>query len=173
MSMAFIGLGSNLANPLRQIKTALEAIQQIVDTQLVKVSQFYCSEPWGVSEQPLFVNAVAELNTQLNPEELLKQLQFIENAQHRDRNGVRFGPRTIDLDILLFDQLQLNLPNLTVPHPYLTQREFVVYPLAEIAPNLQLPTGQSIDAIKSQLSSNNMQILTGETYDHSNLSRHI
>lgn len=134
----FLGLGSNLAQPLVQLSRALREIHEIPNTSLVRVSSFYDTVPVGLAEQPNFVNAVAELQTQLNPSELLNHLIEIEAAHQRVRT-VRDGPRTLDLDILLYDDTCMNEPMLTIPHPRMHERAFVLWPLAEIAPELAIP----------------------------------
>ncbi len=150
MSIVYLGLGSNRDNPVRQLGTALSSIAQLDQVAVARVSSFYQSQPWGELDQPEFVNAVAKIITSLPPLALLAALQLIEKQQKRVRL-VRWGPRTIDLDILLFDQLELNLAELVVPHPLLLQREFVVYPLHEIAPCLQLPSGEFLADYKARL----------------------
>lgn len=134
----FLGLGSNLEQPLVQLSRALREIHEIPNTALVRVSSFYDTVPIGLAEQPNFVNAVAELQTTLNPSELLSHLIEIEAAHQRVRT-VRDGPRTLDLDILLFDNISMNEPMLTIPHPRMHERAFVLWPLAEIAPELAIP----------------------------------
>ncbi len=137
----FLGLGSNLEQPLAQLARALRAVDEIPGTALVRVSSFYDTAPVGPTGQPNFVNAVAELQTTLSPQALLKHLLNIEAAQYRvrDANTVRNGPRTLDLDILLFGKQQIDEPDLTIPHPRMHQRAFVLWPLAEIAPELEIP----------------------------------
>lgn len=143
MMQAYIGLGGNLDNPRGQVERALVELGQIPDTRLVAQSPLYRSAPVGPGEQPDYVNAAALLETSLSPLELLDALQAIEQAHQRVRIE-RWGPRTLDLDILLIDQQTIASERLTVPHPYLTQRNFVLYPLADIAPDLVLPDGTSL-----------------------------
>jgi len=140
---AYIGLGSNLQNPFEQLEKALIALSELPQTELVCVSSFYRSVPVGPPDQPDYLNAVAALDTGLSPLELLDALQAIEQAQGRVR-GERWGARTLDLDILLFGRQIINSTRLFVPHPCMSQRAFVLYPLAEIAPNSALPNGQSL-----------------------------
>ncbi len=139
---AYIGLGSNQQNPLLQIHNALIALKQIPQTELAGYSRLYRSKPIGPVDQPDFVNAVAAIDTCLDAHALLSELQSIEQQQGRVRNGVRWGPRTLDLDLLLFGDEQFNTGRLTVPHPGLLQRDFVLYPLYEIAPDLQFNSGE-------------------------------
>lgn len=144
MERVYIGLGSNLATPLEQLRNALAALAALPQTQLVAQSSFYASDPLGPADQPRYVNAVAALDSELSPLALLDALQTIELEQGRTRKAERWGPRTLDLDILLFGERQLDEPRLTVPHYHMHARAFVLYPLAEIAPDLQLPDGRTL-----------------------------
>ena len=141
MSHVYIGLGSNLALPKKQIQDACASLATLPDTALIKCSSLYKSQPMGPQDQPDYVNAVALIETALSPESLLQQTQLIENQQGRIRKANRWGPRTLDLDMLLFGEQQINNEHLTVPHSGMKQREFVLYPLFEIAPDLILPCG--------------------------------
>lgn len=148
MERVYLGLGSNLAEPLRQLRDALAAIAELPHSRLAAVSSFYASDPLGPPDQPRYVNAVAALDTDLAPLELLDALQRIEREQGRVRKAERWGPRTLDLDILLFGERLLAEERLTVPHYHMHARAFVLYPLAEIAPaDLQLPDGRSLPAL--------------------------
>ncbi len=139
---AYIGLGSNLQNPPDQIRMAMRAISKIPQTRIVTDSGLFLSKPLvppsGPVPQPDYYNAVVKIETGLGPYELLDQLQQIEHAQQRKR-GQHWGPRTIDLDILMFDNMQTKDERLTLPHPGLHQREFVLYPLRNIDPALAIP----------------------------------
>jgi 2-amino-4-hydroxy-6-hydroxymethyldihydropteridine diphosphokinase len=147
MTPAYIGLGSNLQEPLRQLRAALQAIARLPSSQLLRVSSTYRSAAVGPGEQPDYLNAVLQLETALQPAELLTALQAIEVAQGRVRR-VRWGARSLDLDILLYGDRQIATPSLTVPHPELQRRNFVLYPLAEIAgPNLVLPDGTELGTL--------------------------
>lgn len=137
--VAYIGLGSNLHDPLEQINRALEALKRLPGTRFVKASKCYRSAPLGPPGQPDYVNAVAAIETRLPPFELLTALQAIENAQGRVREGQRWAPRTLDLDLLVYGEETLATETLTVPHPQMHLREFVLYPLFEIAPDLHIP----------------------------------
>lgn len=142
---AYVGLGSNLDTPVAQVTAGFEALSRIPATRLVARSRLYGSAPMGPSDQPDYVNAVAKLDTSLDPHALLDQLQTTESAAGRDRSGKRWGPRTLDLDLLLYDDLHCRDERLTLPHPGVSERAFVLVPLAEIAPALTLPgTGESI-----------------------------
>jgi 2-amino-4-hydroxy-6-hydroxymethyldihydropteridine diphosphokinase len=147
MIEVYIGLGSNLALPEKQLQAASDSLAVLSGTRLLKCSSLYRSQPMGPQEQPDYVNAVALIETALSPETLLQHTQLIENQQGRVRNGKRWGPRTLDLDILLFGQEQIDTEHLTVPHSGLKQREFVLYPLFEIAPDLILPCGVKLSEL--------------------------
>lgn len=150
MERTYIGLGSNLAEPREQLRCALMALDALPDCHLVAASSRYVSDPLGPADQPRYNNAVAALDTGLSPLQLLDALQAIELAQGRERKADRWGPRTLDLDILLFGERMLDEPRLTVPHYHLHARAFVLYPLAEIAPqNLQLPDGRRLAELLS------------------------
>ena len=145
MERVYIGLGSNLAEPRRQLDAALAAIAALPGCQLIATSSFYASDPLGPADQPRYVNAVAALDTTLEPLQLLDALQRIELEQGRVRKAERWGPRTLDLDILLFGDRLLSEERLSVPHYHMHARAFVLYPLAEIAPaGLQLADGRSL-----------------------------
>jgi len=141
----FIALGSNLDGPEGQLRRAVEALERLPESRLMEVSSFYRSSPMGPQDQPDYLNAVACLHTRLGPEALLDALQAIEAAQGRVREGEpRWGPRPLDLDILLYDQLTLESERLVIPHPGVFQRNFVLYPLHEIRPDLIFPGGESL-----------------------------
>ncbi|MEQ1529744.1 MAG: 2-amino-4-hydroxy-6-hydroxymethyldihydropteridine diphosphokinase [Methylococcales bacterium] len=136
---AYIGLGSNLAEPIAQIKAARRHIADLDGVQELAFSNLYQSAPMGPPDQPDYVNAVMAIATKLAPMPLLRQLQAIENAQGRVRQGERWGARTLDLDILLYGQQQIALPDLVVPHTGMTERAFVLYPLNELDSELIIP----------------------------------
>ena len=136
---AYIGLGGNLDQPAERIRSARRAIQDLTGVREAGFSSLYQSTPLGPQDQPDYVNAVMAIDVDLEPLELLDRLQAIESAHGRVRVGERWGPRTLDLDILLYGEEILHLERLTVPHPGLADREFVLYPLAEIAPELRVP----------------------------------
>lgn len=145
MDRVYIGLGSNLAEPRQQLRSALDALTRIPKTQLAAVSSLYLSDPLGPPDQPRYHNAVAALNTSLPPLALLDALQAIELAHGRQRKAERWGPRTLDLDILLFGDRLISDSRLTVPHYHMHARAFVLYPLAEIAiDGLRLADGRSL-----------------------------
>lgn len=136
---AFIGLGSNLDDPRQQVARALAELAGLPETTLAAQSGLYRSAPMGPPDQPAYINAVARLETRLAPEALLDALQAIEVRHARVRSGERWGPRTLDLDILLYGDARIDSPRLQVPHPGLAERNFVLQPLAEIAPDLDVP----------------------------------
>ncbi len=139
MTIAYVGLGSNLAEPRKQIETALRALSGLPRTALRARSRLYATEPWGRTDQPPFVNAVAELDTQLSARALLDALLAVERQAGRERNGERWGPRILDLDVLLYGDARIHEPALHVPHPRLHERAFALLPLAEIAPGIDVP----------------------------------
>lgn len=142
--VAYIGLGSNLGQPVENLKSALQAIETHGQMVLNASSNFYSSSPMGPKDQPDYVNAVCRVKTSLQPQELLAILQDIENKHGRERIGDRWGPRTLDLDILLYNDLILNTQNLTLPHYGMQDREFVLVPLFEIAPDMIMQDGRSL-----------------------------
>lgn len=143
MERIYIGLGSNLADPAEQLRNALNALGQLPQTSLAGVSAFYQSDSL-LPGQPRYTNAVAALDSELAPLDLLDALQAIENDQGRERLE-RWGPRTLDLDILLFDDRLIDEPRLKVPHYQIQERAFVLYPLAELAPkDLRLADGRTL-----------------------------
>ncbi|WP_192459202.1 2-amino-4-hydroxy-6-hydroxymethyldihydropteridine diphosphokinase [Musicola keenii] len=144
MTRVYLALGSNLAQPLHQVESALQALDAITETRLVRCSSFYRSRPLGPQDQPDYLNAVAELDTGLAPEALLDHTQRIEQQQGRVRKDHRWGPRTLDLDILLFGEQIIQTERLTVPHYDMKNREFMLYPLAELAPDLVFPDGECL-----------------------------
>jgi 2-amino-4-hydroxy-6-hydroxymethyldihydropteridine diphosphokinase len=132
----FIALGTNLGEDLeRNLNTALEGIGQLPHTKIVRVSSFLRTEPWGAPDQPCFLNAVAEIRTELEPLELLHALKQLESRMGRVPS-YRWGPRRIDLDIILYGERAMDLPGLKIPHPRYREREFVLSPLREIAPEI-------------------------------------
>ena len=143
---AFVGLGSNLDDPQGQLERAFASLAGIDDTALAARSSLYCSTPLGPQDQPDFLNAVAALDTRLEAEVLLDRLQDIETGQGRVRER-HWGPRTLDLDLLLYGTRRISTPRLTVPHPGLPLRAFVLYPLAELAPDLVVPGFGTVAAL--------------------------
>ncbi len=145
----YIGLGSNLDNPEQQIASALQSLSEIKDSRLISDSGLFKSPPMGPQDQPDYLNAAALIETELNAELLLDQLQAIENQHGRIRTR-HWGERTLDLDILLYGDEIVNTERLTVPHAGLAEREFVLYPLQKINPELNVPgKGNIMDLIEA------------------------
>ncbi len=138
MSLAYIALGANLGDPAATVNAAFAALDRLPQSRLLAKSALYRTTPVGIADQPEFVNAAAQLDTMLAPEALLDALLGIEQTFGRIR-AERNGPRTLDLDLLLYDELTLSTPRLTLPHPRLHLRAFVLQPLAELAPELEIP----------------------------------
>lgn len=136
---AYIGLGSNLDGPMSQVMQALEELDQLPQSRCVARSSLYLSKPMGPPDQPEYVNAAAALDTSLGAEQLLQCLQALEQRHGRVRGGQRWGARALDLDLLAYGQARIDTEVLTVPHPGIVARDFVLYPLYEIAPALELP----------------------------------
>ena len=141
MTVAYIAIGSNLASPLDQVNAAIAALAAIPQSQLLAQSAFYRTPPLGPQDQPDYLNAAVALNTALAPEALLDHTQRIELEQGRVRKAERWGPRTLDLDIMLFGDEVINTPRLTVPHYDMKSRAFMLLPLNEIAPGLRFADG--------------------------------
>lgn len=156
MTPAYIALGSNLRSPQSQLKKAVAALNMLPDTQLIRVSSIYRSAAVGPGTQPDYLNAVLLLETKLSAPALLDAMQQIELKQGRMRD-IRWGPRTLDLDLLLYGEANITSLNLTVPHPRMRQRNFVLYPLREISDtNLVLPDGSDLDTLLRQCSRNGL-----------------
>lgn len=142
----FIGLGSNLNSPLEQVSQAIEEIASLPGCELTTSSSLYKSAPIGPQDQPDFINAVVEIYTTLDPHSLLDQLQSLEQQHQRIRER-HWGPRTLDLDLLLYGNSIIQTERLTVPHAFMQERSFVLYPLAEISPELQIPGGEQLSSL--------------------------
>ena len=138
MTLAYIGLGSNLDDPRLQVNSALAALDGLPSTRLLRQSSLYRSAPWGLIDQPDFINAVAELETALDAASLLAKLIELELRLGRSLNSVRWGPRRIDLDLLVHGEETTTSPGLQLPHPRIGERAFVLMPLAELTPDLEL-----------------------------------
>lgn len=139
MTRAYVALGSNQDNPIAQVESGFEALAALPETVLLRRSSLFRTPPWGFDAQPDFINAVAEIDTRSTPPRLLRAMQAIEQAHGRDRSGPRWGPRTLDLDLLLYADLRLTTPTLQLPHPRIAARAFVLLPLAELSPALDVP----------------------------------
>jgi len=148
---AYIGLGSNLADPQLQVTTALEELNAIERTRLLEASSLYASQPMGPSDQPDYINAVAKIATQLSAQDLLKALQAIEQAHQRERKSERWGPRTLDLDIILYGDEQIDSKTLQIPHYGVAEREFVLIPLQELQADLIIPGKGAVEELIAKL----------------------
>ena len=153
---AYIGIGSNLQNPFLQVTSALEQLSLVEETELHSFSSMFSSRPMGPPDQPPYVNAVAWLKTRLEAHSLLLNLQVIENEHGRTRLGEHWGPRTLDLDILVYGNYILKSQTLTVPHPGIKSREFVLYPLHEVNKNLIIPSLGAIHRIQPRCYANGL-----------------
>ncbi|MGB5133391.1 MAG: 2-amino-4-hydroxy-6-hydroxymethyldihydropteridine diphosphokinase [Steroidobacteraceae bacterium] len=136
---AYVALGSNLDDPRRQVERAFDALARLADTRLVSRSGLWRSAPMGPKHQPEFINAVAGLLTRRDPHALLQDLRGLERRMGKVEPAIRWGPRVIDLDLLMVGEARCDEPGLQLPHPGMHQRNFVLYPLAEIAPSLWIP----------------------------------
>ncbi|WP_163559916.1 2-amino-4-hydroxy-6-hydroxymethyldihydropteridine diphosphokinase [Halomonas sp. NO4] len=146
----YVGLGSNLDDPQGHVERALEELDRLPLTRRLSGSRLYASRPLGPQDQPDFINAAARLESRLSPLALLDQLQALEQ-RHRRLRRRRWGPRTLDLDLLLYGGLSLHTPRLTLPHPEMLGRSFVMVPLAELAGSWTLPDGRTIAAVAAGL----------------------
>ncbi len=147
MYSAYVGLGANLGDPAAQLRAALTAIASLDGTQVVATSRFYRSAPMGPPDQPEYCNAVCHVQTRLAPRALLDALIGIERTAGRIRGGERWGPRRLDLDLLHVEGLQRDEPGLNLPHPGIAKRNFVLVPLAELAPALEIPGLAAIESL--------------------------
>ncbi|HEY9253731.1 MAG TPA: 2-amino-4-hydroxy-6-hydroxymethyldihydropteridine diphosphokinase [Stenotrophomonas sp.] len=149
--MAYIGLGANLGDAEATVRAALVALAALPETRLLAGSRLYRTPAWGRLDQPAFINAAAALETGLAPEALLEQLLALERSHGRERlDGERWGPRTLDLDVLLYGDAVIDSPRLRVPHPHLHERAFALLPLAEIAPQALIPGHGTVQAALAQ-----------------------
>ena len=149
--IAFVGLGGNLGDAVATLRSAVQALAGLPQTRLLQASNLYRTPAWGLQQQPDFINGVAMLETQLDPRALLEALLGVERDFGRDREaGSRWGPRTLDLDLLLYGDAVIGEPGLQVPHPHLHERAFALVPLLEIAPDILIPgQGRARDALSS------------------------
>ncbi|AYN27505.1 MULTISPECIES: 2-amino-4-hydroxy-6-hydroxymethyldihydropteridine diphosphokinase [Buttiauxella] len=152
MTLAYIALGSNQASPLEQVTHALDAIAAIPQSRVVAISSFYRTPPLGPQDQPDYLNAAVALETELSPETLLAHTQRIELEHGRVRKAERWGPRTLDLDMMLFGNLTIATSTLTVPHYDMKNRAFMLVPLLEIAPDCAFPEGLPVAKVLENLS---------------------
>jgi 2-amino-4-hydroxy-6-hydroxymethyldihydropteridine diphosphokinase len=144
---AYVALGSNLGDSRQHLLDAIEALAALPQTEVTARSRVYRTPPWGVTDQPDFLNAVVALETALEPHDLLDALLAIERAAGRQRNGERWGPRTLDLDLLHVADQTVNDDRLTLPHPHIADRAFVLLPLHDVAPDLAIPGQGSVASL--------------------------
>lgn len=156
---AYVGIGSNLNDPVAQVREAVEELASLPDTLLVARSSLYGGKPMGPQDQPDYVNAVVALDTLLSAENLLEGLQRIEQLQGRTRTDEHWGPRIIDLDLLLYGKCVIDTPGLQVPHPGLHERDFVIIPLAEVAGNLRIPGRGLLTSLINQVENHSLKKL--------------
>ncbi len=157
-TLVYLGLGSNLSDPCAQLEQAIHSLEMLPDCQILKCSSFYRSRPMGPQDQPEYINAIVSLETNLQAESLLDALQAIEQRQGRVRDR-HWGARTLDLDILLYGDEVIDTDRLSVPHPGLHKREFVLYPLYELAPDLMVPGRGSIASLYQHCDANGIERL--------------
>ena len=148
---AWLGLGANLQQPVLQLKEAVQRLGQVAGIEVIQVSSFYRTPPWGDEQQDDFVNAVMQIDTSLDPFNLLQCMQSIENDMGRQRSGSRWGPRLIDIDLLMFGNQTISSTELLVPHPHMHARAFVLLPLAELNEGLEIPGHGTVGSLLSQL----------------------
>ena len=156
---AYVGIGSNLSDPETQVRRAIEALGRLPGSRLVASSPLYRTPPFGDVAQPPFVNAVAGLLTQSSPEELLAALRNLERELGREPPRERWGPRVIDLDLLVVGREERATETLTIPHTGIAERDFVLYPLADIAPDLEVPRLGRVAALRDRVANRGVQKL--------------
>ena len=148
--IAYIGLGSNLGERAAELRRAISALEALPEVSVGAVSRIYETEPWGNPDQPRYYNAVARITTTLGPRQLLTALKWIER-RHGRTPGIRWGPRVIDLDLLLYGDQRVSRPGLEIPHRHMHERAFVLVPLRDVCPEYRLPDGRSLSAILNDL----------------------
>lgn len=158
----YIGIGSNLEDPVAQVKDAIEELEMLPDTILAGRSSLYTGKPMGPADQPDYVNAVVALDTLLSPRDLFTRLVAIEDQAGRTRDGDKWGPRILDLDLLLYGKKKIDEPDLTVPHPGMHERDFVIIPLAEVAGNMKIPGHDYLSTLINQVENHSLKkVITG------------
>ena len=155
----YIGLGSNLEDPVAQVLEAVEELEMIPDSILVARSSLYRGKPMGPADQPDYVNAVVAMDTLLSAENFLQELTRIEDLQGRVRDGDKWGPRIIDLDLLMYGKQKINTPDLTVPHPGMHERDFVIIPLSELAGDVNIPGQGRLTALINKCENHSLRKL--------------
>jgi len=163
--VAYVGLGSNLEDPTAQLARAVAELASLPDTTLQAQSPFYASRPVGPQDQPDFVNGAVQLTTDLPAHQLLDHLQAIEQAHGRERLR-HWGPRTLDLDLLLYGNECIHDERLTVPHAELANRDFVLQPLLDLTPELALPDGRRIETLRQACPDNQLRLLPPKAASH-------
>jgi 2-amino-4-hydroxy-6-hydroxymethyldihydropteridine diphosphokinase len=170
MSTVYLGLGSNQGDRPAHLRGALRALAALPGTQVQAVSALYESAPWGVTDQPPFLNAVAAITTALAPADLLQAVKRIERAAGR-RAGRRWGPRPLDIDLLLYDDQRVDTPDLTIPHPRLAERRFVLAPLQDLRPDWQDAAGRPLAALLAAVADQPVtRVATGPWWEDRSLS---
>ena len=162
---AWLGLGSNQQQPVDQLTEALSRLTETKGIGILRTSSFYRTPPWGDEQQDDFINAVVQIETSLEPSNLLGELKTIENLMGRKRSGRRWGPRLIDIDLLLYGDQQLHLDELEVPHSRMHERAFVLIPLAELDPELDIPGRGSVENLLQQIDCSGIKRLENENLD--------
>lgn len=158
MTHAYIAVGSNLGDPVTQATQAIKALESLPESRVLQASKLYTSTPMGPQDQPDYINAVVKIETALSPIELLNATQAIEQKHGRLRKEERWGPRTLDLDMLLYGEQVIDIPRLQVPHYGMKEREFVLYPLFEIEPDLILPDGSVLAELIQNVERNGLRV---------------
>ena len=161
MTNVFLGIGGNLGDRRATMRSAVELIRDVIDD--VRVSSLYETAAWGVTDQPSFLNAVVRGQTELPPLDLLDAMQSIENKLGRVRTQ-HWGPRAIDIDLLLYGSDVIDEPRLTVPHPYMSQRGFVLRPLADLAAGLTLPDGSLVGELLTTINQDDLRQIEGPSW---------
>lgn len=159
ITRTYIAIGSNMGSPTENVIQAIDALTQLPNSTFIACSSLYNSKPMGDCDQATYVNAVAAIDTTLHPLRLLEGTQGIELAFGRERNGERWGPRTLDLDILLYGNLEMESERLTIPHYGMKSREFVLFPLAELVPNLLFPDGSKLTDLLTTINKNGLTMI--------------
>ena len=162
---AWLGLGSNQQQPMDQLTEALGRLAETKGIGILRTSSFYRTPPWGDEQQDDFINAVVQIETSLEPLNLLGELKTIENLMGRKRSGRRWGPRLIDIDLLLYGDQQLYMDELEVPHPRMHERAFVLIPLAELDPELDIPGRGSVENLLQQVDCSGIKRLENDNLD--------
>lgn len=161
---AYVGLGSNQDRPVQQVRTAIGELAALPETRVQAASRLYRSAPLGPANQPDYINAAVALDTGLAPDALLAEMRSLESRHGRVRAAVRWGPRSLDLDLLLYGDATINTADLQVPHPGVSERLFVLYPLADIAPDLEVPGHGSVATLLANCAPARIEVL-GESTD--------